>query len=113
MALPGGFVEQHETIFEAVLRELHEETAIELTRQQLRQSLVGHKVFDHPLRSQFGRVITCAHCFQLGSRQFPGIKAGDDARNALWVSISDLCSLEEQFHDDHFLILDHFLGLLG
>jgi bifunctional NMN adenylyltransferase/nudix hydrolase len=41
----------------------------------------------------------------------PEIAGGDDAAEARWVPIADLLSLEEQFHDDHFHILDAFLGI--
>jgi bifunctional NMN adenylyltransferase/nudix hydrolase len=43
----------------------------------------------------------------------PEIAGGDDAAEARWVPIADLPSLEEQFHDDHFHILDYFLGFMG
>jgi bifunctional NMN adenylyltransferase/nudix hydrolase len=41
----------------------------------------------------------------------PEIAGGDDAAEARWVPIAELPSLEEQFHDDHFHILDSFLGI--
>jgi bifunctional NMN adenylyltransferase/nudix hydrolase len=39
------------------------------------------------------------------------VRAGDDAARVEWVAIDKLASIEEQFHDDHFHMLDHFLGL--
>ena len=68
-------------------------------------------VFDHPDRSQRGRVITHAHYFDLGERALPAVEAGDDARSVEWVSIAEIAALEDQFHDDHFHMLDHFLGV--
>jgi len=112
LALPGGFVEQSETVEEAAMRELSEETHIGVSRQTLRSSLVDKRVFDHPHRSLFGRVITHGHFFDLETSLLPCVQADDDARNAQWVPISDLPSMEDQFHDDHFFILDHFLKLL-
>jgi bifunctional NMN adenylyltransferase/nudix hydrolase len=41
------------------------------------------------------------------------VRAGDDAASVQWVPIDQLASLEDQFMDDHFHILDHFLGLTG
>jgi bifunctional NMN adenylyltransferase/nudix hydrolase len=68
-------------------------------------------VFDHPDRSQRGRVITHAHYFDLGDRKLPEIAGGDDAEDARWVPLAGLAALEDQFHDDHFHILDSFFGL--
>jgi bifunctional NMN adenylyltransferase/nudix hydrolase len=68
-------------------------------------------VFDHPDRSQRGRTITHAHFFDLGDRELPDVQAGDDAGAVRWVPVAELPSLEDRFHDDHFHMLDHFLGL--
>jgi bifunctional NMN adenylyltransferase/nudix hydrolase len=41
----------------------------------------------------------------------PEVAGSDDAEEARWVPIAELPSLEDQFHDDHFHILDAFLGI--
>jgi len=28
-----------------------------------------------------------------------------------WMPITDIAAIEDRFHDDHFHMLDHFLGL--
>lgn len=109
-ALPGGFLDVHETVRESALRELAEETRLDLP--ELQSALRGVQVFDDPQRSQRGRVITHAHFFDLGERPLPGVRGDDDAAAAEWVPIDQLPGLEAAFMDDHFLILDHFLGLL-
>lgn len=111
LALPGGFIEERETVLQSALRELTEETRIGLMAANLQDALREVKVFDHPDRSQRGRVITHAHYFAYGDGALPEVAAGDDAREAMWVPIDRLASLEEQFHDDHFHILDYFLGV--
>lgn len=111
-ALPGGFVEQQEMIRHAAMRELFEETRIGVSQEELRQGLVASRPFDHPSRSLFGRVITHGHFFDLGHRALPSVVADDDAQAAQWVPTAELLGLEDQFHDDHFFILDHFLKLL-
>lgn len=111
LALPGGFIEQRETTYQSAVRELQEETGFELLPSEMRHALKGMRVFDHPDRSQRGRVITHAFYFDLGERLRPEIAGSDDAAEARWVKIADLPSLEEQFHDDHFHILDAFLGI--
>ncbi|MBL8484271.1 MAG: bifunctional nicotinamide-nucleotide adenylyltransferase/Nudix hydroxylase [Rhodocyclaceae bacterium] len=110
-ALPGGFIEQNETVYESALRELREETALGLLEMSLRQCLKQVRVFDHPERSQRGRTITHAHYFDLGSRELPEVHAGDDAAGAEWLPVAQLPALEAGFLDDHFHILDYFFGL--
>ncbi len=110
-AVPGGFIEQRETVYQSALRELQEETGLELLPADIAHCLKAVQVFDHPDRSLRGRVITHAHFFDLGPRRAPEVLAGDDASAVEWVAIDDLKGLEAQFHDDHFHMLDFFFGL--
>jgi bifunctional NMN adenylyltransferase/nudix hydrolase len=110
-ALPGGFLEQRETLYQSAVRELAEETNLKLLDATLRGCLRDVAVFDDPNRSLRGRVITHAFCFDLGERELPEVVGGDDAASARWVPIDALPTMEDSFHDDHFHILDHFLGL--
>lgn len=112
-AVPGGFLEQRETLYQSALRELFEETHFNLLGPTLRDCLRSVAVFDHPDRSLRGRVITHAHHFDLGQRELPEVRGGDDAAAAEWVPIARLHEIEDQFLDDHFHMLDHFLGLTG
>ncbi|KWT72266.1 MULTISPECIES: NUDIX domain-containing protein [unclassified Variovorax] len=112
-ALPGGFLEMRETTLQSALRELDEETHLALTPAELLACLARTEVFDRPDRSQRGRTITHGHFFDLGDRQpLPGVRADDDAAAAEWVPIAALPGLEDRLLDDHFQMLDHFLGLL-
>jgi len=110
-AVPGGFIEQRETVWQSCLRELAEETHCALPEPALRAALQQVTVFDHPDRSQRGRTITHAHYFDLGDAPFPTVHADDDAQAVEWVAIAKLPQLEEAFFEDHFHMLDHFLGL--
>ncbi|MBW8830516.1 MAG: bifunctional nicotinamide-nucleotide adenylyltransferase/Nudix hydroxylase [Burkholderiales bacterium] len=112
-AAPGGFIEQRETAYQSAIRELKEETHLSLLDMSMRHALKATAVFDHPDRSQRGRTITHAHFFDLGERELPEVRADDDAASVEWVSIEELASLEDQFLDDHFHMLDHFLGVTG
>ena len=111
LAVPGGFLEPRETVWQSALRELDEETGLRLLDSDIEAAFKAVHVFDHPDRSQRGRVITHAHWFDLGPRRPPELTAGDDASDAQWVPIADLMGLENQFHDDHFHILDFFFRL--
>jgi bifunctional NMN adenylyltransferase/nudix hydrolase len=110
-AVPGGFIEQRETAYQSAIRELREETQLDLPPATLKAALKGSAVFDHPDRSQRGRTITHAFYFDLGEVPLPKVQADDDAQSADWVDIAEIPKMEDQFHDDHFHMLDHFLGL--
>ena len=110
-AVPGGFIEQRETCWQSCLRELEEETHLKLLDATMRRSLRSVAVFDHPDRSQRGRTITHAHHFDLGERELPEVRADDDAASVRWVAVGELARMEDRFFDDHFHMLDHFLGL--
>lgn len=111
LAVPGGFIEQRETLWQSCLRELAEETHCDLPEPVLRAALREVAVFDHPERSQRGRTITHAHYFDLGKAPLPAVRADDDALQAHWLPIDRLAALEEEFFEDHFHMLDHFFGL--
>ncbi|SEA69029.1 bifunctional nicotinamide-nucleotide adenylyltransferase/Nudix hydroxylase [Acidovorax soli] len=110
-AVPGGFIEQRETVWQSCLRELAEETHCELPEARMRAALQSVAVFDHPDRSQRGRTITHAHYFDLGDAPFPAVRADDDAMQVEWVAVEKLAAMEEEFFEDHFHMLDHFLVL--
>ena len=110
-AVPGGFLEQRETLWQSCLRELAEETHCDLPEAVLRAALCEVAVFDHPDRSQRGRTLTHAHYFDLGNAPLPKVEGDDDALLAQWVPVADLPAMEDTFFEDHFHMLDHFLGL--
>ena len=113
LAVPGGFIEQRETVWQSCLRELVEETHCLLAESTMRAALQSVSVFDHPDRSQRGRTITHAHYFDLAEAPLPHVQADDDAAQVLWVPIEQLAGMEEAFFEDHFHMLDHFFGLTG
>jgi bifunctional NMN adenylyltransferase/nudix hydrolase len=111
-ALPGGFIEQQETTYQAALRELHEETQLPINAA-LEDAFTQQVVFDHPARSLLGRVITHIAHFDLGEQPLPAVSGADDASAAEWITLEQLTALENQLHDDHFMVLDYFLSLLS
>ncbi|MGO4578601.1 bifunctional nicotinamide-nucleotide adenylyltransferase/Nudix hydroxylase [Cupriavidus sp. 2TAF22] len=110
-ALPGGFLDQHERVADAVLRELDEETRFNLPKAELQQACRSQALFDHPERSQRGRTLTHAFFFDLPLDALPGVDAADDAAAVRWLPQQELLALEGQMFEDHLLILDHFLHL--
>ncbi|CAN5197288.1 bifunctional nicotinamide-nucleotide adenylyltransferase/Nudix hydroxylase [soil metagenome] len=110
-AIPGGYLEQRERVIQGAIRELYEETEMAVLNSTLESALVDVKVFDHPDRSLRGRTITHAHYFDLKAEHLPDVVGSDDASLAVWMPIEKLAGMEEEFFDDHFHILDKFLGL--
>ena len=108
-ALPGGFLEPRDTLWQSCLRELAEETHCELPESTWRAALQQVRVFDHPDRSQRGRTITHVHRFDLGNASVPPVRADDDAALATWVPIYEIAALEDQFFEDHFHVVSQML----
>jgi bifunctional NMN adenylyltransferase/nudix hydrolase len=115
-ALPGGHigneVEQPdgtiniepETAMHAAIRELYEETRLDMPRRTLRSAIKGSRVFDHPERSERGWVRTEAFLFQLQNRpKLEKVRGGSDAADAFWVPLTDLTP--NNMFEDHFDIV--------
>jgi 8-oxo-dGTP diphosphatase len=99
-AIPGGFVEEDESLEAAARRELNEETGVrDLYLEQL-------YTFGDPKRDPRGRVITIAY-FALAPASLT-VQAGDDASDARWWSVYELPKLAF----DHNLILKYALQRL-
>jgi 8-oxo-dGTP diphosphatase len=84
LALPGGHLRGRETLDEAALRELNEETGVDGTHLHLEQL----RTYSDPERDPRGRVITTAY-LALGPN-LPAPVAGTDARQAYWMPVGPL-----------------------
>lgn len=109
-AIPGGFVDQGERLTDAAIRELREETKVKVPAPVLRGSIKEREVFDHPDRSLRGRTITHAYYIELPPGELPKVKGNDDAEKARWIPLSAFAKMENQLFEDHFHIINHFLG---
>lgn len=109
-ALPGGFVNANETINNAMIRELREETGIKVPEPVLRGSTKSSRVFDAPGRSLRGRTVTHAYLIELAAGPLPKVKGSDDAAKAKWFTFAEFEKMEEVMFEDHFHIPGYFLG---
>jgi 8-oxo-dGTP diphosphatase len=100
-AIPGGFIRGDESLEEAALRELHEETGV---RNVFLEQLY---TFGYPKRDPRGRVITVAYYALIASDKL-SLVAGADAAEAQWFPASSLPPLAF----DHKSILDYGLERL-
>ena len=111
LALPGGFVGQHERIKDAMIRELREETKLKIPAGFLEGGIRASQIFDHPYRSTRGRTVTQAFLIQLKPTDegFPKVRGGDDAKSARWMPIAEIDP--EQMFEDHFHIIQTLIAL--
>lgn len=108
LAMPGGFLEQKETLLDSCIREIHEETGLS-EAVNLPGNLKAQAVFDYPDRSQRGRTVTHAYHFDLGIGQLPTLRAASDAAEAFWMPLNEALAQPELFFEDHHAIIEHFL----
>lgn len=105
-SLPGGKLKVGESAIDAAIREVTEETALQIT------SLVFVQTFI-PLRTEGTKVIESNyHLDVFASNQFSGnLVASDDAKDVKWVQLSNLSGLpltphaEEIIHNAHKALL--------
>lgn len=109
-ALPGGFINSHERLLDACLRELRERIRLKVPEPVLKGSLRGQRLFDEPHRSWRGRTLAEAFYFALRpDQQLPRLKPVKGGDHARWVALADL--EPDTLFEDHFFIIQNFLGL--
>jgi 8-oxo-dGTP diphosphatase len=94
-ALPGGFIEEYELPLAACIRELREETGLQLNKGQL----IG--VFGEKGRDPRGWTVSLAYHFVVDSSGMEWISAGSDSKEVQWYVLSSLPELAF----DHFDII--------
>ena len=110
LALPGGFLNQDEKIVDGAIRELKEETAIKVSKEELHKNIACSHVFDSPFRSLRGRSISNAFLINLGDGALPKVKGLDDADKAFWLPLNEVLQRESEFFEDHFYIIQYFIN---
>jgi 8-oxo-dGTP diphosphatase len=83
-ALPGGYLEVDEDLAPASVRELAEETGIELAPDEVRQ--LG--AYGAPDRDPRNRTVSIAHVVVLDEPSQP--KGGSDAADARWMAADEV-----------------------
>jgi bifunctional NMN adenylyltransferase/nudix hydrolase len=109
-AMAGGFLDAKEPIRNCAIRELIEETGIELSYKELDKSIKDYQVFDDVHREPRGRMISHTFFFDLQLPALPKINAADDASDAVWLPLKELESIRSQFAGDHYKIIKKMLS---
>ncbi|WP_062197266.1 NUDIX domain-containing protein [Massilibacterium senegalense] len=102
-ALPGGFTEREETIEEAVLRELKEETNV-YRPAYFKQVRAVH----YPGRDPRGWIPSVLFYALLKEEEAASLKAGDDAIDARFFPINEVFDLKLAF--DHEILIQEALA---
>ena len=119
-ALPGGHVGRNETSDQAAIRELREETKIDVPEKVLRGSIKSSRLFEHPERSLrarvpnvLGRTITMAYAFVLNDASpLPKVRGESDAFKAWWFPLSEFVGMRNVLFEDHYDIAHYFIDQL-
>lgn len=99
LALPGGFVLPGEDLPDAALRELGDETSLQVDVRHLEQL----QTYGCPGRDPRGRVVTAAYLAV--TPDLPEPRAGTDAIGASWHSVQQLLDSRGSLAFDHETIL--------
>lgn len=108
-ALPGGFLDNDEWPVQGALRELREETGLDLSAEYVGQHQRSLVTYANPGRSRRGRTITHVLTHNLivkPNQPMPTVTAGDDAASAFWWPLDRLNEAREKFFSDHFYIIN-------
>jgi len=115
LAIPGGYLEESESIINGAIRELGEETEIHDERGSLPPGLLKRylkkvEVFDDPHRDARGRMVTHAHLFDLPpTEKLWTVKGADDARSATWIPEDRVLANQHMMFADHALIIQKLI----
>ena len=109
LMLPGGQVRSGNTGLPVALNLLRDQTGLQCVAADRGKHCPRPAVFDHPQRSLYGPSVAYAYLIELAGQTRPSIRA-TDKDEVSWLPVGQLAGWEDEFHEDHFFILEHFLS---
>lgn len=100
LALPGGFVNENETVEDAALREIKEETSLSIELKEI----LG--VYSDPKRDPRGQIMSVVFIGEDTNNDKPQAIAGDDAKEIQWIDINSIDDSNIGF--DHSKVLSDY-----
>lgn len=112
--LPGGFFDawKDKDQVDTAIRELREETKIDVPEKKLRGSIERVDEFGDFDRDPRWRVITKCVYIKLEGTKLPKVKGSDDLKGCFWMPMTEIAKNRDKFFVDHVSIIDTFLGIL-
>ena len=101
-ALPGGHIDLGELVEDAVIREIKEETNLNIKIEKL------FNVYSRPNRDPRGHYITIVYVCSMKDKD-QQVLGGDDAKKAKFFDLQEISKLNLAF--DHNKIIEDFLNL--
>lgn len=112
-AMPGGHIHPHETFRQGVIRELKEETLIDLP-DIVYDNMSEPQCFSAPGRSERpGRVNSHASFLNVTSKKLPKVTHKGDPKEVSavrWFPIAQVMAMPTQLFDDHYFIIKRLLA---
>ncbi len=103
IAIPGGFVDVGESVEEAVVREVKEETSISLDIDKIEQ----FRIYSDPSRDKRRHTVSSVFRCVVQPDDVLQLKRGDDAKSVFTVPLKDVLTLNFGF--DHSKILSDYI----
>jgi 8-oxo-dGTP diphosphatase len=96
-AIPGGFINEGERVEDAAMREMKEETNVDIEPTDI------FGVYSAPHRDPRGHIVTVIFIGKIISGE---PRAGDDDQDIRWVNWKDLARM--RISSDHVIILEDY-----
>lgn len=112
LALPGGHKENNETCLDCAIRELLEESEMQIDEAVLRASLVDQMLNDDPGRNLGITRVSVGFLFDISAlEEVPNVFVTDETTEAMWIPLEDIEATP--MFCDHALMIEALAGWMS